>query len=116
MAVLKVACMLVMCMVVVAPYAEAAISCGQVVTSLTPCISYLRSNGGPVPAPCCNGIKSLNSAARTTPDRQAACNCMKSASGSVPGVNIKLAGSLPGKCGVNIPYKISPNTDCTKIN
>ncbi|KAL6998274.1 hypothetical protein U1Q18_008400, partial [Sarracenia purpurea var. burkii] len=57
---------------------------------------------------------SLNNAARTTPDRQAACRCLKSSVGAVKGVNIGLAGSLPGKCGVNIPYKISLQTDCTK--
>ncbi|KAL7000477.1 hypothetical protein U1Q18_001629 [Sarracenia purpurea var. burkii] len=58
--------------------------------------------------------RSLNNAARTTPDRQAACRCLKSSVGAVKGVNIGLAGSLPGKCGVNIPYKISLQTDCTK--
>ncbi|CAI9268704.1 unnamed protein product [Lactuca saligna] len=108
---MMVLCVVVTSMVVAAPYAEAAITCAQVVSSLSPCLSYLK-NGGAVPSACCNGVKSLNSAARTTPDRQTACRCLKSASG---GVNPGNAASLPGKCGVSIPYKISPSTDCSKV-
>ncbi|KAH7842734.1 hypothetical protein Vadar_008546 [Vaccinium darrowii] len=112
----KVACvMVVMCMVVVAPHSEAAITCGTVVSTLAPCISYLKSGGGAVPAGCCNGIRSLNGAAKTTPDRQTACKCIKSAAGGISGINYSLASSLPGKCGVNLPYKISPSIDCTKV-
>ncbi|KAG5552826.1 hypothetical protein RHGRI_010810 [Rhododendron griersonianum] len=79
-----------MCMVVAAPHVEAAISCGQVVSSLSPCISYLRSSGGAVPAPCCNGVKSLNNVAKTTPDRQTACKCIKSAAAGISGINYGL--------------------------
>nr|AAT68265.1 lipid transfer protein precursor [Nicotiana glauca] len=110
----KVALLVVVCMVAVAvmltPHADAAISCGQVVTSLTPCINYVRQ-GGDIPTACCSGIKTLNSQATSTPDRQTACNCIKSAAGSISGINFGLASSLPGKCGVNLPYKISPSID-----
>nr|ACP43542.1 lipid transfer protein [Chimonanthus praecox] len=95
--------------------AEAAFSCGTVVSSLTPCLTYLKS-GGSVPTTCCSGVKSLNAAAKTTPDRQTACNCMKNAAAGITGLKLELAGSLPTKCGVNIPYKISPSTDCSKVN
>ncbi|GMN40562.1 hypothetical protein TIFTF001_009789 [Ficus carica] len=109
-----VVCLAIMAMVVGgAPLAD-ALTCGQVSSSLAPCISYLRT-GGTVPAACCNGIKSLNAAAKTTADRQAACNCIKSASKSINGINFSLAAGLPGKCGVSIPYKISPNTDCKSV-
>ncbi|KAH7866970.1 hypothetical protein Vadar_027309 [Vaccinium darrowii] len=110
----KLACVVLMCMVVTAPQAQAAISCGTVVASLTPCLSYLR-NGGQVPVPCCNGVRSLYGAAKTTADRQTACSCLKTASGSVTGVNLGNAANLPKNCGVNIPYKISPSTDCSKV-
>ncbi|KAJ4704247.1 Non-specific lipid-transfer protein [Melia azedarach] len=103
------------CMVLGAPIAQAAITCGQVTSTLAPCIPYLRSGGGAVPAPCCSGIKSLNAAATTTPDRQAVCNCVKSAASSINGINYSLASGLPGKCGVSIPYQISPTTDCSKV-
>ncbi|KAL7616725.1 non-specific lipid-transfer protein [Lactuca sativa] len=111
--VMMVICVVVTCMVVAAPYAE-AITCGQVVSSLTPCIGYL-TNGGAVPPACCSGVKAVNSAAKTTPDRQTACGCIKSASASMSNINAGNAASLPNKCGVNIPYKISPSTDCSKV-
>lgn len=111
--IMKLLCSVVACMVVSAPYAEAAITCGVVVTKMLPCLAYLR-NGGAVPVPCCNGVKSLNAAAQTTPDRKAACVCLKNAYASYPGIKTNYAISLPGKCGVNIPYKLSPSTDCTK--
>ncbi|XP_061375451.1 non-specific lipid-transfer protein 1-like [Gastrolobium bilobum] len=113
----KLLCMAIVCLVLGAssPKAE-AITCGQVVNNLTPCITYIL-NGGIVPARCCNGVRSLLSQARTTPDRQAVCNCIKN---TVSGMhysnsNLNLAASLPRKCGVNIPYQISPSTDCSRV-
>ncbi|KAK7390223.1 hypothetical protein VNO78_25522 [Psophocarpus tetragonolobus] len=116
MASLKLACMVaVVCMIVVcAPMAHAAITCGQVVNLLRPCINYIKS-GGPVPGPCCNGVRTLKSASKTTSDRQAACNCLKAAASTISGYNNGYAASLPTKCGVNIPYTISPNTNCANI-
>ncbi|KAI3408971.1 Non-specific lipid-transfer protein [Psidium guajava] len=114
-AVLKLACVLLACMVAAAPVARAAVTCGQVTGALSPCIPYARGSSGPVPASCCNGIRSLNSAAQTTPDRQTACKCLKSASGSISGLNYGVVAGLPGKCGVNIPYKISPSTNCDSV-
>ncbi|CAI9269051.1 unnamed protein product [Lactuca saligna] len=102
------------CMVVATPYTEAAISCGQVTSNLAGCLGYLR-NGGAVPTACCNGVKALNNAAKSTPDRQTACNCLKNASNSVSGIKPANAANLPRQCGVNIPYKISPSTDCSKV-
>ncbi|KAI3962027.1 hypothetical protein MKX01_039849 [Papaver californicum] len=113
-AMLKLACLVLASMVVVAPYAaEGAISCGTVVSKLTPCLSYLT--GGAISSGCCSGVKSLLAAAQTSADRKAACSCLKSASGGIAGINYGNAASLPGKCGVSIPYKISPSTDCTKV-
>uniref|UniRef100_A0A251UI74 Non-specific lipid-transfer protein n=1 Tax=Helianthus annuus TaxID=4232 RepID=A0A251UI74_HELAN len=68
---------------------------------------------GPVPPACCGGVKGLNNAAKLTPDRQTACGCLKSVYASNSGINLGFASDLPGKCGVNIPYKISPSTDCS---
>ncbi|CAH1418686.1 unnamed protein product [Lactuca virosa] len=109
----KAALALLLC-VMVANTVEAAVTCQMVVSSLTPCASYLTARG-PVTASCCNGITSLYKAASTTVDRQTACKCMEQAAGMVPGINLNAASSLPGKCGVNIPYKISPTTDCSKV-
>ncbi|KAK6779911.1 hypothetical protein RDI58_022095 [Solanum bulbocastanum] len=112
----KVALLVVMCIaavgVMLTPNAEAIISCGQVVERLTPCIEYVRE-GGVLPTSCCSGIKTLNGEATTTPDRQAACNCIKSTAATISDINLDLAATLPTKCGVNLPYKISSSIDCS---
>nr|GEW18898.1 non-specific lipid-transfer protein-like [Tanacetum cinerariifolium] len=96
-------------MLMVVPFGE-AITCGQVVSSLSPCFSYL-TKGGAVPPACCGAVKGL--AANSTPDRRIICGCLKGASNS--GIKLDNANTVPSKCGVNIPYKISPDTDCSKI-
>ncbi|XP_021723220.1 non-specific lipid-transfer protein-like [Chenopodium quinoa] len=114
-AIVKLACALVMCIVVAAPLAEAAITCGMVSGKVAPCISYLK--GGPGPSgPCCAGIKSLNQAAASGADKKAACICLKNAAHAIPGINYGKANGLPGMCGVRIPYSISPNTNCNAIH
>ncbi|KAB1726982.1 hypothetical protein FNE60_30025, partial [Klebsiella pneumoniae] len=108
----------IMCMVAVlslsAPHAVEGLTCGQVTSSIASCLNYLKV-GGVVPPGCCSGVKSLNRMAKTPLDRKQACTCLKSISGSVKGINFGLASGLPGKCGVSVPYKISPSTDCTKV-
>ncbi|XP_019446775.1 PREDICTED: non-specific lipid-transfer protein 1-like [Lupinus angustifolius] len=114
MASIKVTCMVLMCMVVVgAPIAHATITCGQVVSGIAPCLTYLQS-GGTVPGTCCNGVKGLVALAQSTADKQTACNCLKSAASSTR-FDPANAASLPDKCGVNLPYKISTSTNCNTI-
>ncbi|KAL3641591.1 Non-specific lipid-transfer protein 2 [Castilleja foliolosa] len=93
------------------PHGE-AIGCGDVVSYLSPCIPYLTGKG-PIGS-CCGGVKGLNSAAKTTPDRKTVCGCLKTVSGSYS-VDLGKAAGLPGQCGVSIPYKISPSTDCSTV-
>ncbi|XP_021903773.1 non-specific lipid-transfer protein 3-like [Carica papaya] len=95
---------------------ESAVTCPQVVSKLRPCVVYV-ANQGPLQAECCTGIRALYSLAQTTPDRRNVCNCIKNAiSGfSFSSTNLNLAAGLPAKCGVNLPYKISPSTDCNNI-
>jgi hypothetical protein len=112
MASMKVACVVLLMCMILAPISEAAITCGTVTSNVAQCIPYLK---GTVPSPsaaCCAGVRRLNAAAATKPDRQAACNCLKSAAGAIYGLNNNIAAGLPGKCGVNIPYKISTSTNC----
>ncbi|XP_050227711.1 non-specific lipid-transfer protein 1-like [Mercurialis annua] len=113
MAGVKLVSLFMVCMVI-APMVTEAISCGQISGALAPCMNYLKGQGS-LPAACCSGVKSINSAAQTTPDRQAACNCLKNAAGGIPGINQNLAGGLPGACGVSIPYKISMSTNCASV-
>ncbi|XP_047330111.1 non-specific lipid-transfer protein 1-like [Impatiens glandulifera] len=90
-----IACLVVMCMVLSAPHAQAAVTCGSVASALSPCIGYV-TKGGVVPPACCNGIKNLYKAATTTPDRKTVCTCLKGFAGST---SYPLAAGIPGKCG-----------------
>ncbi|CAM0954998.1 unnamed protein product [Alopecurus aequalis] len=94
--------------------ANAALSCSTVFNTLRPCAGYVQS-GGAVPQACCGGIKNLMSRASSTPDRRAVCTCLKTVAG-VGEPYISRAAGLPGRCGVQLPYRISPNVDCNSIN
>ncbi|KAI5561501.1 hypothetical protein POPTR_016G135800v4 [Populus trichocarpa] len=113
---LHLVCLVVCIMVMTASTTKAAISCNQVINTLTPCISYVVGNGA-LTGNCCNAIRGLNSAARTTPDRQSVCTCLKNTASqfSYNSRNVALAAGLPGKCGVKLPYKIDPSTDCKSV-
>ncbi|KAF3447968.1 hypothetical protein FNV43_RR08675 [Rhamnella rubrinervis] len=114
MANMKLLCIAVLCMVLAAPLTtEAGLLCSQIKSQLAPCIIFLVNGGNPT-TQCCAGVRNVVSASKTTPDRQSACNCLKSTAAGVKGININNAASLPGKCKVNIPYKISPSTNCAK--
>ncbi|XP_062181804.1 non-specific lipid-transfer protein 3-like [Phragmites australis] len=98
-----------------APRTSAAITCGQVGSALSSCIPYATGRSTLTPG-CCSGVRSLNSAARTAADRQAACRCLKSLAGSISKINMGTVSGIPGKCGVSVPFPISMSTDCNKIN
>ncbi|XP_039054845.1 non-specific lipid-transfer protein 3-like [Hibiscus syriacus] len=117
--VLKLASLLlIVCMAMTsAPEAaDAAITCSDVVNRLMPCISYVQ-NGGQPTATCCNGVNTLYAQAQTSADRQSVCKCIKSAISGFQYSNFNLgnAATLPDKCNLHIPYKISPSIDCNKV-
>lgn len=105
----KIGWFVVLCMLIA--HGE-ALSCGQVTKLLFPCLAYLRDKGGI--GSCCSGVSSLANAAKSTLARKAACTCLKSAAATITGINYRKAADLPSVCKVNIPYKISPSTDCSK--
>uniref|UniRef100_A0A7N0TRS1 Non-specific lipid-transfer protein n=1 Tax=Kalanchoe fedtschenkoi TaxID=63787 RepID=A0A7N0TRS1_KALFE len=109
-------CMALLLLLLPPNTAEAAVSCSEVYSDLYPCVSYVISGGG-VPSSCCNGIRSLNDSATTTADRQAVCRCIQSATTSVSftSYSLRLAAALPARCGVRVPYPMSPTTDCDMI-
>lgn len=109
----KVTCLAVICLVFGIPLANADISCGQVLSTVYPCLGYIRNPGASVPAPCCNGIRIVNDEAKNTSDRQSVCRCLKSTI-VLPGINLDALANLPTNCGVNLPYKITPGIDCNK--
>ncbi|CAK9144795.1 unnamed protein product [Ilex paraguariensis] len=96
------------------PPSYAAISCSDVIKDIRPCVNYLKNGSGMPPAACCTGASNLASSATTTADKQAACNCIKSAAKNA-NIKSELAKALPANCGITLSIPISPNTDCTKI-
>ncbi|XP_066356330.1 non-specific lipid-transfer protein 1-like [Miscanthus floridulus] len=110
-----VALAVVLAAALLASSVSAAITCGQVGSSLAPCIPYATGKATALPASCCTGVRSLNSAARTSSDRQAACRCLKSLANSVKSVNMGTVATIPGKCGVSVGFPISMSTDCNKV-
>lgn len=97
-----------------APQAGATITCLQVTNWLTPCISY-GVMGGTVSPECCTGIYELNAAYKTAEDIRQACSCVKDGAAVIPGINYDRINEIPGKCGTKCPYKVYPNTDCSKF-
>ncbi|WMV42720.1 hypothetical protein MTR67_036105 [Solanum verrucosum] len=74
------------------------------------------SNKAAAPAGCCSGIQSLYTAASTTTDRQGVCSCLKSGAASLGNsIDTSKAATLLSKCGVTVPYKISPDIDCSQV-
>ncbi|CAA2990868.1 non-specific lipid-transfer A-like [Olea europaea subsp. europaea] len=92
----------------------AAISCGQVESQISPCLTYLSEGGTPSPS-CCSGVKTLSQSLQTTQDRQTACGCLKTAASHYTNLKPDAASQLPTKCGVSIGVPISPTVDCSKI-
>ena len=101
-------------MLAAAPRAAVALNCGQVDTLVKPCLPFARGGPGPS-AECCAGVKNLHNQARSTADRQTACNCLKTVAAGIAGLNLGNAAAIPSRCGVSIPYTISPSIDCSRV-
>ncbi|XP_072954665.1 non-specific lipid-transfer protein 1-like [Typha angustifolia] len=101
-------------LLIASPHVADAITCGQVTSSISQCLSYAKTGTGMPPSGCCSGVKSLNSLAKTSADRQTACKCLKTIAGSVRGLKPAAISGIPGKCGVRVPFPISTSTDCSK--
>ncbi|GAU26560.1 hypothetical protein TSUD_266740 [Trifolium subterraneum] len=116
MANFKLACVVLMCIVLLYAQNGYAVTCGEVVNNIIPCITYLQI-GNSVTANCCNGVKAIfHAAVRSITDLRTTCYCLKSAAQNLKGsIKQNNAASLPSKCGVNVPYKIGPSIDCASI-
>ncbi|XP_051117718.1 non-specific lipid-transfer protein 4.1-like [Andrographis paniculata] len=87
-----------------------AVSCTDVRNALLPCISFATGADSQPSGSCCSGIKNLAGGYQAA-ERQAACECIKSAVGKY---HLEVISSLPGKCGVAIGDTLGPNMDCSK--
>ncbi|KAJ4751053.1 Non-specific lipid-transfer protein [Rhynchospora pubera] len=95
-------------------FTSAGVTCPDVYNDLMPCLGYVQ--GGDLTASCCDGVRSLISAASTKSDRQTACRCIKSVASSAGGSYTSRAMGIPAQCKIPMPYKMNPNTDCSKVN
>ncbi|KAK2653004.1 hypothetical protein Ddye_012860 [Dipteronia dyeriana] len=112
----KVALIVVLVSISLIPrHVNAEVTCEQITMWLTPCIGY-GVLGGVVPAACCEGLKTTIAAKKSKKDRQLGCNCVKDVAAKIPGLNYDRVNEIPGICGTTIPYKISPDLDCSKVN
>nr|WEA82706.1 nonspecific lipid transfer protein 11 [Solanum melongena]WJJ08755.1 nsLTP11 [Solanum melongena] len=105
---------LLICLVLSPPPARAVITCDTVYNDLQPCLSYVLF-GGSVPTECCDGLKSLLANAANTLDRQGACSCVKNLASAATDEQINHAASIPGQCSVKVPFTISRDVDCSKV-
>lgn len=93
---------------------NAGITCKDVATSLGSCVSYLIGQQ-PKPADgCCAGVRKMREMAVTNEDKEAACECMKTAAQNIQNVKDEFVAALPGQCGTPLPFPISSSIDCTK--
>ncbi|KAJ4827109.1 hypothetical protein Tsubulata_002448 [Turnera subulata] len=88
--------------------------CGQVAYNLRSCI-YTLQGAAPTTA-CCSALNSTVTQATTSADLQGLCTCLTVADISISGFN-KVVGlaadTAADQCEVTIPFKISPDTNCT---
>ncbi|KAK3118234.1 hypothetical protein QOZ80_9BG0696050 [Eleusine coracana subsp. coracana] len=110
-----VTAVVVVALLVAATPAVNAVTCGQVVNMLAPCVRYAMGGVQTPPGTCCDGVRSLSAAARSTADRQSTCNCLKQQTSGMGGLKPNLIAGIPAKCNVNVPYAISLSTDCSKV-
>ncbi|WMV44634.1 hypothetical protein MTR67_038019 [Solanum verrucosum] len=109
----KIACMVVLCMVVlIAPHTQALIPCVDVKLHIAACVPYLTSLVPLVPlGDCCSSL-----AAITILDRQTTCNCLKVEANIILGFIWEKAAALPTVCyNVNFPYPTSAQFDCSTV-
>ncbi|PWA50660.1 Art v 3 allergen precursor [Artemisia annua] len=110
---MKVFCVIVVCLVVSSTYAEGDDDrkCGDTTTKITPCLNYFRQ-GGNVPSNCCDGYKRVENISLI--HRQHTCWCLKDYIKTNKDAKFENANLLPNKCRVNIPYPRN-YTDCFRI-
>ncbi|XP_062167129.1 non-specific lipid-transfer protein 3-like [Alnus glutinosa] len=97
--VFKLTCLALVCTVVIAAKAQRVVPCDEIVS---------------VSDTCCGGILSLRQLTKTKMESRSICTCLKKFLRGFPYTNdhVRLGAALPEKCGVNLPYVISPTMDC----
>jgi hypothetical protein len=87
--------------------------CSDILDALSPCVGFVQGDEETPSSECCAGVSSLVTAADTVAEKQATCECLKSAYGQI-NADLSTAQALPADCGVTpLPYTISPDVDCS---
>ncbi|KAL5773169.1 hypothetical protein ACOSP7_012793 [Xanthoceras sorbifolium] len=81
---------------------QAAVTCADALTTIMPCKPFLV-----------DGADKPTDMASNPADRREICECFKKAAPAM-GVDPAKAEALPGLCGVQLPFPIKPDIDCTK--
>jgi len=113
MAIMKVACVILVMFMVVKPKAEANIFCNLVDDDLGPCIDFLAGVDEPMQQ-CCDAVIAIDAEATTALDRKDTCRCLREFARSIYLFDEKNGATLFAKCGAMTPYKISPSANCDK--
>ncbi|XP_047320817.1 non-specific lipid-transfer protein 1-like [Impatiens glandulifera] len=99
---------------------EASVNCRQTIPTLLPCLSFFTGPGSARPSPpCCAAAHKLDQIAiKSTPDRQALCQCLKNVATSKPlrsKINFNNAKAISSLCHLTTTIHIDPNVDCSRV-
>lgn len=107
--------MLCLSVILVLAIPTSGINCGDAVSSLIACESYLLGMGDPKPTlPCCNSAQTLKKIVVSKTDRQSLCECFMQIAPTL-GVNFKRANQLLSSCKLNLNMTITSDMNCKKL-
>ncbi|GAB4833172.1 hypothetical protein Ancab_031416 [Ancistrocladus abbreviatus] len=112
-ATLKLAFSVFICVAMVAPLAEAAISCDVVGDRLAICGKVGQGVPGSLEE-CCSNIGFVLSLPQNQADRQALCACVI-AYGRKHNIDWAAVARLARVCGKTVFFPLGPDTDCSKV-
>ncbi|CAI0432920.1 unnamed protein product [Linum tenue] len=96
----------------------AIVGCNDVRSKAKPCFSYAEGKGdqNAVPPAYCDGIHNISNEAKTAEDEKGICNCLKQLSDMLKkGLVDSWLQQIPGRCAVNVLFKLSIDADCDKF-
>ncbi|VFR01811.1 unnamed protein product [Cuscuta campestris] len=111
------AILLLLCTAMAAAAGEAQLTCNTVLSTLTPCFGFVMGLGN-FTKECCGGAKSVFKTAQSqgVKARKTVCSCLKNMAPIATPDQMSRAASLPGKCHIAVPFKISTQIDCSTIH
>ncbi|AES87505.1 non-specific lipid-transfer protein 5 isoform X2 [Medicago truncatula] len=112
---MKVACLVLVLCIVVAHIAEAD-RFAFIIYTLTPCYPFLIGSISVATPHCCEAVKEVDDDAKDYDDRLETCDCLRDMALSFKkDFNVENGAALFALCGIQTPYQISRDINCTKI-